>query len=119
MPYKVLRLCRARREPGVGGRKKLTLSQMERQQRRQQRQAGLGRPEAREKRVGGIFPPDISDEAFLEELRKMKAITPYAVASRYNLRLSVAKEVLRELERRGFLELVAASRYTRIYKVAS
>ena len=103
----------------MGGRKKLTLTQMERQQMRKQRQQARRQAEVREKRVGGIFPPDINDESFLEELRKMKVITPYAVASRYNLRLSVAKEVLRELERRGFLELVAASRYTRIYKIAS
>ncbi len=102
----------------MGGRKKLTLSQMERQQRRE-RGASRSRGEVREKHVGSIFPPDTSDEAFLEELKKMKVITPYAIASRYNLRLSVAKEVLRELERKGLIELVAASRYTRIYKVAS
>jgi len=102
----------------LGGRKKLSLTQMERQQMRQRaasRRGGGGK----EKHIGSIFGPDIKDEAFLEELKKMKVITPYAIASRYNLRLSVAKQMLRELERRGLLELIAASRYTRIYKVAS
>ena len=102
----------------MGGRKKLSLTQMERQQMRQRaasRRGGGGK----EKHIGSIFGPDIKDEAFLEELKKMKVITPYAIASRYNLRLSVAKQMLRELERRGLLELIAASRYTRIYKVAS
>ena len=102
----------------MGGRKKLSLTQMERQQMRK-RAASRRSAEVREKRIGSIFGPDIRDEAFLEELRKMKVITPYAIASRYNLRLSVAKHMLRELERRGLLELIAASRYTRIYKVAS
>ncbi len=102
----------------MGGRKKLSLTQMERQQMRQRAASRRG-AEVREKRIGSIFGPDIRDEAFLEELRKMKVITPYAIASRYNLRLSVAKQMLRELERRGFLELIAASRYTRIYRVAS
>jgi len=102
----------------LGGRKKLTLTQMERQQMRKRAAARRG-AEAREKRIGTVFGPDIKDEAFLSELRKMKVVTPYSLASRYNLRLSVAKQMLRELERRGLLELVAASRYTRIYKVAS
>jgi len=103
----------------MGGRKKLTLKQMEKQQMVRERGPRRRTQAQVEKHVGGIFPPDIKDQAFLDELAKMKVITPYALASKYNLRLSVAKEVLRELERRGFLELVAASRYTRIYKVAS
>jgi len=102
----------------LGGRKRPTLSQLEKRQRAKERAAGR-QSSVREKHVGGIFPPDIKDESFLEELRKAKVITPYSLASKYNLRLSVAKQVLRELEKRGFLELVAASRYTRIYKVAS
>ena len=103
----------------MGGRKKLSLSQMERRQRVKERGPGGRQAAVREKHIGGIFPPDIKDPGFLEELRKAKVVTPYSLASKYNLRLSVAKEVLRELEKRGFLELVAASRYTRIYKVVS
>ncbi len=102
----------------MGGRKKLTLKQMEKQQMIRERGPRRGQAPA-EKRVGGIFGPDPKDEAFLSELSKMKVITPYALASKYNLRLSVAKQILRKLEKEGFLELVAASRYTRIYKVAS
>lgn len=105
----------------MGGRKKLSLSQMEKQQMVRERGSARKAKGAasKEKYVGGIFPPDIKDPGFLEDLRKIKVITPYVVASKYDLRLSVAKEVLRELERRGLLELVASSRYTRIYRVVS
>jgi ribosomal protein S25 len=47
----------------------------------------------------------------------MKAVTPFAVASRFNLRLSVAKDMLDELAQRGVLEHVSSGKNLKIYKV--
>lgn len=70
-----------------------------------------------EKRIGQIFAPNPGDAKVLEELKKMKVVTPYSIASKFNLRISVAKDFLENLKRKGVLQLVAGSRYTRIYKV--
>ncbi len=65
-------------------------------------------------RVKGIVPPDT--EKVLPQIRKMKAITPYTVASRLDLRLSAAKDLLQELEREGKIEYVSGSKNLKIYK---
>ncbi|RLJ03330.1 MAG: 30S ribosomal protein S25e, partial [Candidatus Aenigmatarchaeota archaeon] len=40
-------------------------------------------------------------------------------SSRFGLRISVAKDLLEELERKKIVELVSRSRKTKIYKVAA
>ncbi|NIW11392.1 MAG: hypothetical protein GWN33_13195 [Gammaproteobacteria bacterium] len=45
----------------------------------------------------------------------MKTLTPFAVASRFNLRLSVAKDLLEELEHKGVIQFVSRSRNLKIY----
>ncbi|UCC33450.1 MAG: 40S ribosomal protein S25 [Candidatus Bathyarchaeota archaeon] len=99
-----------------GGKKKQTLRKTERTQSR------TGTPKASgalrfssEKRVGGIVPP--SNESVLSQIKKMRAITPYAVASRLDLRMSVAKDLLRQLERNGKIEFISGSKNIRIYKL--
>ena len=103
----------------MGGKKKLTLKQMEKQQLLRERKASRSEKTVREKRVGSVLMPDLQDPEVVKELRKMSVLTPYLVASRFGLRLSVAKDMLEALEERGLLERVAASRYTRIYRFAS
>lgn len=103
----------------MGGKKKLTLKQIEKQQLLRERKASRGEKTVREKRVGSVLMPDPQDPEVLEELKKMNVVTPYLVASRFGLRLSVAKDMLEMLEERGLLERVATSRYTRIYRFAS
>ena len=46
----------------------------------------------------------------------MKALTPYTVGSRFNLSLSVARDMLDELAQRGIIEYVSGSKYLKIYK---
>jgi ribosomal protein S25 len=46
----------------------------------------------------------------------MKALTPYTVATRFDLRLSVAKDFLEDLERRGIVEYVSGSKNLKVYK---
>jgi len=102
-----------------GGKKKLTIKQMQRIQARrdQERRERKSSRSAAEKKKGiGIIPPDFKSEKVIDELKKMRALTPYAVASRFDLRLSVAKDFLEELERRKIVEYVSGSKNLKIYK---
>jgi len=106
----------------MGGKKKLTMKQMERMQAKKDEERGRERKERKsggptpEKKSIGIIPPDPKSEKVIGELKKLRALTPYAVATRFDLRLSVAKDFLEELERRGVVEYVSGSKNLKIYK---
>lgn len=101
----------------MGGKKKRALKKAERVQKKkpskkEKKTSGAPREKAT---VPGITPPDMKNESFVNELKKMKVITPFSVASRYDLRLSVARGFLRDLERKGLIRFVSKSRNLRIY----
>ena len=101
-----------------GGKKRLTLKQMARIQSRkdqQQKERKSGRSAA-EKRSLGLTLPDLKSKKVIGELKTMKVLTPYTVASRFDLRLSVARDFLKELERRKIVEYVSGSKNLKIYK---
>ncbi len=103
----------------MGGKKKLSISQAEKAQRRAMREEAR-RARAREqtraeRKFGGIIPPNPKDEKVMNEIRKMRVLTPYTVASRFNIRLSVAKNLLRELHRQGVITHVSSGVNTEIY----
>jgi small subunit ribosomal protein S25e len=106
----------------MGGKKKLTLKQMERMTEKQappkkeSKSSGGGTPE---KKVAGITPPDIKSEKVISDLKKLKVLTPYIVASRFELRLSIARDMLEELQQKGVIQFVSGSRNTKIYKPAN
>ena len=105
----------------MGGRKKLSLTQMERlQARRQREQERRVRSQSMmsERKASNVLMPEIKDD-LINEIRKMKVVTPFAVASKFDLRISVAKDLLEELERKKIIELVSRSRKTKVYKVAA
>jgi len=103
----------------MGGKKKLGLKQMERMQERQREKKGESKKsgESKEKKSIGIFPPDPTNKKVIDELKKMKILTPYGVASHLDLRLSAAKHFLKELERRGTIEYISGSKNLKIYKI--
>src|SRR3990170_8731395 len=104
----------------MGGKKRLTLKQMERASEKKddkEKKGGKGKEGPMpERKAPGITPPDPKNEKIIGEIKKMKALTPYAVATRFNLRLSVAKDFLDELAQRGVIQYVAGSRGLKIYK---
>jgi len=104
----------------MGGKKKLTLKQAERMQEKkdekEKEKRGAKSAGPPEKKGTGIVPPDSRSEKVIGELKKMKALTPYTVASRFNLRLSVAKDLLDELAQRGVIEYVSGNKNLKIYK---
>ncbi len=107
----------------MGGAKKKNLAQMDKQQTIE---AKKGEPTKKaktktvaEKKVRGITGPNVEDNRFLAELSKMGAITPYALASQFNLRISVAKDLLEELERKRLVQPVGGNARLRIYQVVA
>jgi len=103
----------------MGGKKKLTLKQMERTAEKKDEAPKRGSKSSGpgpEKRAPGIIPPDLKSDKVIGEVKKMKAVTPYGVASRFNLRLSVARDMLDELAQRGIVEYVSGSKNLKIYK---
>lgn len=103
-----------------GGKKKLTLKQLEkaRAKRSKRKETKSSSKTGGEKVVAGIIPPNPKDEKVISELKKMKVFTPYTVASRFNIRLSVARSFLKELESHGTIQFVSGNKRIRIYKPA-
>ncbi len=108
----------------MGGAKKKSLAQMEKQQ---DQQDAAKKPEpgkkakgktGSEKRTAGINLPNF-DEKFNNELSKIGALTPYAIATQFNVRLSVARDILEELERRRLVKSVGGNARIKIYKLAA
>ena len=71
----------------------------------------------KEKYVGGVDLPPLDAKDTLGALKGMKAITPTAVATKFNLKISVAKRMLTTLEEKGVVEFVTRSRNLKIYKM--
>ncbi|MGQ9564972.1 MAG: hypothetical protein ACUVT5_00290 [Candidatus Bathyarchaeales archaeon] len=101
-----------------GGKKKQTLSRIEKAQekkpekKKETKSAGPGA----EKKAPAVVMPDLKSEKIIEEVKKLRVLTPYTVASRFNLRLSVAKDFLEELEKKNAIRMVARSRNVSVYK---
>jgi ribosomal protein S25 len=71
----------------------------------------------REKYVGGVEIPPLDAKDTLGALKGMKAITPNAVATKFNLKISVAKRMLTTLEEKGVIEFVTRSSNLKVYKM--
>ena len=107
----------------LGGAKKKSLAQMDKTQVQQDKKdepgkKSKGKPSA-EKKARGVDLPNLEDTRFLSELSKMGAITPYALASQFNVRISVAKDMLEELERKRLVTAVGGNARIRIYRMAA
>ena len=60
--------------------------------------------------------PDAKDDKIVAEIKKMSVLTPYAVSTRYSIRISAAKDFLEQLEANGAVQLVSGSHNIKIYK---
>ena len=104
----------------MGGKKKLSLKQMEKTEKKKAapKEKRAAPAPAERKAVPGITPPGLTGDKMAAELKKLRVLTPYSVASRFELRLSVAKEVLRDMERKGAIKFISKSRNVTIYAPA-
>ena len=93
---------------------KKSLKKMEKQQATKDE----GDKKAKDKRdmiIGAVDIPDTNSDEVMGALKGMKAITPTGVASKFNLKVSVAKKMLSDLEENGTLELAAKSQNLKVY----
>jgi len=106
----------------MGGKKKVGIKQMEKQQVKEDEDKSKDKKKAgppKERKAVGIMPPDAKNEKIVGEIKKMNVLTPYAVATRYNIRISTAKDFLEQLEANGAVQLVSGSHNLKIYKPAA
>ena len=96
---------------------KKSLAKMERQQTTKE-------PKGKEKEAGNVDKnfgklnmPDVNGKELLEQLRKMRAITPTQLAAQLNVRVSIAKRALEELREKKVVDLVSSSQNLKIYTV--
>ena len=99
---------------------------MEKTQQQQEDKKGDEAPQKKrkektvvEKRPRGLQSPDVSDPKFVSEVQKMNVITPFSLASQFNLRLSAAKDLLEDLEKRRLIRVVGGNARIRIYQPAA
>lgn len=104
----------------MGGKKRLSLRQMERAgskkggEDKEKKKEKIG--STKERRPAAVTAPDSKSEKVIAELKKMRLLTPYAVATHFNIRISAAKNLLRRLQASGEIELVSGNHKMKIYK---
>jgi ribosomal protein S25 len=109
----------------MGGKKKLGLKQMEKQQddkavedkKKKEEKEKKGPPT--KKNTIGVIAPDAKDPKVVAEVKKLGVLTPYAVSTRYGIRISAAKDFLEQLEAVGAVQTVSASHNLKIYKAVA
>lgn len=104
----------------MGGKKKQSLRKAEKTQKKKpaKKEKKTTAPLKEKKAILGITPPTIKGEKLPKELQSMKVITPFSVATRYELRLSIARKFLKELEQKGLIRYVSKSQNLTIYTPA-
>jgi small subunit ribosomal protein S25e len=105
----------------MGGKKKLSLKQMERMQDKKDAEEKEKKKEkagtSKEKKLPAVIPPDAKSDKVISELKKMHVLTPYSVATHFNMRMSAAKELLDQLNENGAIQLVSGDHNIKIYRV--
>jgi len=77
----------------------------------------MSTPGPREKIIGSVDMPDINSKEVIGALRGMKAVTATSVATRWNLKISVAKRMLDILEEKGTIKMVTRSSNLKVYQM--
>jgi small subunit ribosomal protein S25e len=102
----------------MGGTKKKSISQMLKAQLAKEEKKTRGKEDTKsEKKSSTIDAQGLGSREFIEEVKKMKVITPYVLASKYNIKLSVAKDYLEMLESKGIIKCVGGHNRIRIFQV--
>lgn len=106
----------------MGGTKKKTITQMEKQQKlKEKKEKGERERKRREEKAERdrsarmLAASKQQVEEIVREAVSAGCVTPFMVASKLNVKLSVAKLLLRDVEGRGLIRLVAKSPRTLIY----
>jgi len=108
----------------LGGAKKKSISKMDDSQANPEEKQQIKKPKAKgkgefEKKERTTRLPDINDERFLSEISKMSVLTPYSLSSQFNLKISLAKDLLEELAKKHIVKLAGGNTRVRIYQAAA
>ena len=98
-----------------GGKKKQSIKQMTKPKAPKERKDKESAAPAVKKTLG-LTMPDVNNQKVVDELKGLKVLTPSVVASRYNIRLSLANAFLKELEKRKMVEFVSGGKNLKVYK---
>lgn len=96
---------------------KKSLKQIEKQQRRRDRGEKREKGVRVEKTIGSLNIPDLSSDDLMEQLGRMKAITPTGVAIQFNMKVSMAKRLLEDLRRNRVVDMVSRSHNLKVYQL--
>ena len=99
-----------------GGKKNKSLKKMTKTKAPKEPKEKTDAPLAAKKSLG-LTMPDIDSKKVMGELKGLKVLTPSVVASRLNIRLSLAKDFIEELEKRKMVEYVSGGKNLKIYKM--
>jgi len=106
----------------MGGKTKKSITAMEKQQKlREMKEKKVKEEKKEEKKEKKISSPLLPLEVVKQlegEVSNIKCLTPYAIASKFGLKMGVAKSVLKELESRGILKCVARGSRISVYTPA-
>ena len=96
---------------------KKSMKQIERQQRRKEKEEAKEKGKF-EKTIGALDIPEMTTDELMEQLGKMKAITPTGLAIHYNLKVSTSKKLLKELMEQKVITLASRSHNLKVYTLA-
>lgn len=102
----------------MGGKHKKSIAQMEKQQMLSRLRAlkGKKKSEVVERTVRNVLVTDNLISEIRDDVSKIRYITPSTIALKYNLRLSIARDILEKLESEGRIMRVSKNRRLAIYK---
>jgi len=94
------------------------LKKIERRQQVRQRKEKRQEKTRVEKISGSVDIPNLGSEELIDNLRRMKAITPTEVATQFNITVSLAKRLLEELRRNEVIDIVSRSHNLKVYALS-
>jgi ribosomal protein S25 len=95
---------------------KKSMKKIEKQQRRRDKEAAKEKGRV-EKTIGALNIPEMRSDELMEQLAKMKAITPTGLANQYNIKVSTAKKLLNTLHRQRVVTLASRSHNLKVYSL--
>lgn len=101
-----------------GGSKKKSIAAAERAQSRSGSKEGEAKEEKKAEQKAGPRSVLVTDDlmkTIKKEALKTGTITPYTIASKYNLKISTAKDILRGLAADNLVRKAASNRRTIVY----
>ena len=104
----------------MGEAKKKGRSQIEKAQSSQNKASSAKKRDKvsrTEKKEKAIEVPDIDDQR-LTKIREMGVVTPFSIATQFNIRVGTAKDLIQELVRRKVIECVGGNGRIRVYRIA-